>query len=124
MEYVFTECSLRTKGNSHMNLSGSQVVERTYDDNIITDVFDIVDKYLSKEDSDGNCYDWYHIKNHYRMIDKFTPGKKVLENGIKENEDATFDLGEIVDENSNSVLDLADYVSSLEERIEALEGGK
>lgn len=128
MEYVFgtnkNKEILRTKGSQHSNLFGYRELVREYPDQLITDRYHVIRKTASKEDTEGNRYDWYEIDQHYRFTDKFSPAREGIETGIKENSDAAFDLAEIADENSNSVFDIAEYMQSLEERIEALEGGK
>ncbi len=74
MDYVFGTSgsveTLKTVGESHTNLTGFQQVERQYPDQTITDCFHIVNKYQSGEDEGRNCYDWYVIDSHYRMVDK------------------------------------------------------
>lgn len=42
---------------------------------------------------------------------------------VNENSDGIFDLADLSDENSASILDLAEYISQLEERVAQLEGG-
>lgn len=77
MEYTFgtngSVETLRTKGDSHTGLTGYHQVERAYADQTITDRFRVVDKLDSKEDAEGNCYDWYEIDRHYRLADKTGP---------------------------------------------------
>ena len=81
MEYIFgrTICNgidmdnLKTVGEEHSDLDGAMSITREYADSYITDTFRIVEKYRSKEGSDGLYYDWYVIKDHYRYIDKYTP---------------------------------------------------
>ena len=46
---------------------------REYDTSVITDNFRVVCKTHSDEDSEGNCYDWYDIDQHYRVIDRTGP---------------------------------------------------
>lgn len=74
MEYVFGTKGdkevLKTKGSSHSRLSGFHQLERVFTDQTITDSFRIVGLMKSKEDSEGNCYDWYEIDSHYRYTDK------------------------------------------------------
>lgn len=77
MEYVFgtkaeTEV-LRTKGDTHTDLTGFHQIERVYTDQTITDNFRIVRKLDSAEDAEGNCYDWYEIDRHFRVADKTGP---------------------------------------------------
>ena len=77
MEYIFGNIIkggkktqiLKTVGETHTNLSGSIVTSKEYDDAIITDSCEIVEKYHSAEDSEGNCYDWYKVLNHSKKIE-------------------------------------------------------
>lgn len=74
MEYVFgTEGEievLKTKGETHTDLTGYQQVVQEYPGEKITDNFRVVRKTGSSEDREGNCYDWYEIDRHYRTIDR------------------------------------------------------
>ena len=89
MQYIFGTVrrkgeifdNVKTVGETHSDLSGKVSVTQKYSDCDYTDVFDVVEKYHSDENSE-NCYDWYVIKNHYRYIDKFTPGIKDTEQTI------------------------------------------
>ena len=45
-----------------------------------------MEKYQSME-ADGECIDWYVIKDHRRYTDKFTPAKEGIETGISEAQD-------------------------------------
>lgn len=56
-------------------MTGWQEVERTYDDQIITDRFHVVRKIDSFDGLDGSCYDRYEIDRHYRTTDKTPPVK-------------------------------------------------
>lgn len=77
MEYVFGTRGemevLKTKGNSHTGLTGFHQIERAYSDQTIIDNFRVVRKLDSREDNDGNCYDWYEIDRHNRIVDKSGP---------------------------------------------------
>lgn len=74
MEYVFGTQGeievLKTKGDSHTDLTGFHQIEQTFPDQTITDNFRVVRKIESAEDVEGNCYDWYEIDRHYRAVDK------------------------------------------------------
>ncbi len=74
MEYLFGTKGeveiLRTKGDTHTDLTGFHQIERAYPDQTITDNFHIVRKLKSEEDDDGNCYDWYEIDRHFRATEK------------------------------------------------------
>ena len=61
---------LKTIDNKHTELTGTFSVTKEYDDTVISDTCDILNKYYSAEDVEGNCYDWYEISNHNRKIDK------------------------------------------------------
>lgn len=77
MEYVFGTQEdievLKTKGSEHSDLTGFHKIERSYPDQTVTDCFRVVRKLDSLEDGEGNCYDWYEIDRHYRMIDRTGP---------------------------------------------------
>ncbi len=76
MEYVFGTNSysgvetLRTKGSEHTNFDGFVETVQEFDDSTITDTFHVVSKTKSDDDAEGNCYDWYTIDKHNRVIDK------------------------------------------------------
>lgn len=126
MEYIFGNARLnkkvvrilKTVNTQHTNLSGANQIQRKYPDCTITDDFVVINKYLSKTDSEGRCYDWYVIADHYRYIDYFTPRSYELE----EDSEGLLDIADLVDENSTAITDLADYITELEARIEELEG--
>lgn len=82
MEYVYGTIHrkgklikiLKTIGKKHSNIpNGSFQSVREYPDQTITDSCIIVDHYQTKEDSEGRCYDWYEITDHYRYTDKTPP---------------------------------------------------
>ena len=76
MEYVFGTNSysgvetLRTKGSEHTKFDGFVETVQEFDDSTITDTFHVVSKTKSDDDAEGNCYDWYIIDKHNRVIDK------------------------------------------------------
>lgn len=76
MEYVFGTDSyggvetLRTKGSEHTDYEGFVEVVQEYSDSTITDTFHVIRKFESDEDAEGNCYDWYEIDRHNRIVDK------------------------------------------------------
>ena len=82
MEYIFGRVkrngvmveNVKTIGAEHSDLNGKVSVTAKYYDSHITDNFVALEKYRSEEGTDGKCYDWYEIKDHYRYEDKFTPG--------------------------------------------------
>ena len=82
MEYTFGKNEqkqsevLRTKGDTHTDMSGFCEIVREYQDCTITDSFFVVRKYHSDEDAEGNCYDWYIIDKHNRIIDRTPPLKE------------------------------------------------
>lgn len=73
MKYIFGITkkgieNLKTTGE-RTNYSGEIQLVTEYDDAIITDSCEIVEKYCSAEDIEGNCYDWYEVANHNRHIE-------------------------------------------------------
>lgn len=77
MEYVFGVRGeievLKIKGDTHTDLTGFHQHVQEFPGEKITDNFRVVRKMDSREDSEGNCYDWYEIDRHYRTIDKTGP---------------------------------------------------
>lgn len=110
MDYIFGQDTLKTVGDSHSGLSGFCSIIREYPDQNITDNFTVVDKIKSDEDSEGKCYDWYLIKEHYRYTDK----TKVIEQKAQENDDALFDIAALADENSEAIMELAEMIAGME----------
>lgn len=43
-------------------------------------------------------------------------------NGIMDNEEAIFELAEVVDENAQALFEIAEIIGELDERLSALEG--
>lgn len=64
---------LKTKGDTHTDLSGWQEVNQEYPNQTVTDRFHVLSKLHSTEDAAGNCYDWYEIDRHSRTTDKSGP---------------------------------------------------
>ena len=83
MEYAFGNNkeyeTLRTKGLEHTNLNGFVTVNQDNGVQSITDQFHVIEKYDSKEDVEGNCYDWYTIDQHMRMIDNMPKVQKEID---------------------------------------------
>ena len=111
MEYIFGTNKkieiLKTKGSEHTDLTGYHEVKREYPDQIITDNFRVVKKYDSKEDAEGNCYDWYEIDHHYRVQDKFTPQEPEIDKRFDSNDDALIEIAEMIAEQSDALMEIA-----------------
>lgn len=129
MEYTFgsrtngklTECTLRTKGDSHTDLRGRVEVVRAYNDAKIYDSFTVRDKYASKEDTEGNCYDWYIVADHSRYVDRYEPGIVKVEERINEDiSQATDGLMETYELTAANSDDIADCRTALEELYEMI----
>lgn len=43
-------------------------------------------------------------------------------NGVMDNEEAIFELAEVVDENAQALFEIAEMIGELDERLSALEG--
>jgi len=107
MEYIFginndTEI-LKTKGDIHTNLNGFHQIEQVYRDKTVIDNFHIVCKTDSKEDVEGNCYDWYEIDCHYRVFDKTGPITKQMNADRTNEENAMCELDEMIDERISAI---------------------
>ena len=131
MEYVFgirercgvIEDILKTKGSFHSNLKGAVQLERVYDDARYYDSFKVERKYKSKIDAEGNCYDWYVIKEHYRYIDKFDQNiTRITERSDGDIADVTDGLMETYDLTASNSDQISDCRSALEEIYEMIIG--
>lgn len=77
MEYVFGRAAshgvermtLRTKGDKHTHLAGRFEFNEVYPDCVISNTCEIDEHYRSAEDGEGNCYDWYTIRNYESKVD-------------------------------------------------------
>lgn len=125
MEYVFGEVTrgdivregLKTKGDTHSDLSGIVNLKREFSDSIIYDTFKIVEKYKSQIDETGKCYDYYIIADHYRYEDRYTPNIGKVQESIDETQNG---LMEAYDLSSGNADDIADLRTALEEVYEML----
>lgn len=110
MEYVFgannNRETLRTKGDSHSCLTGYCEVVREYPDRIITDHFRVIEKCNTKEDTEGNCYDWYVIDNHYRDTDRYTPQVGTIEQTLTDLEIAAMEQEQMITDNEIAIMEL------------------
>lgn len=85
MKYIFGSVerngapfeNLKTIGEKHSCLSpGTFQIVQEQQDQTTTDCCNIVRKYHSAEDAEGNCYDWYEIDSHYSYVDSTKPLKE------------------------------------------------
>ena len=109
MEYVFGTQGeievLKTKGDSHTSLTGFHQIEQVYPDQTVTDHFRVVGKLDSKKDAEGNCYDWYEIDRHYRVVDKTGPLVQRAEEDAVAMENAVCELDAATDERMSALED-------------------
>lgn len=116
MEYIFGTTNrngsinenLKTVGDVHSDLSGFVEIKRSYPDCDIVDKFRVVKKYKFDTNSEGKCYDWYVIDNHYRYIDSTkVPNEKIggLENTTAALEDALCEMDAINEERIAAIED-------------------
>lgn len=126
MEYVFGTKGnveiLKTKGNSHTDLTGFHQVEQIYPDQTITDNFRIVTKLESQDDAEGNCYDWYEIDRHYRVTDKTAPVVEMVKQHTAEMENALCEQDAAANERMGAFEDvLCEQDTATDGRLSALE---
>lgn len=73
MEFVFGRTGNRetlcTIGSTHTDYAGWCETVRVTDLDRTTDSFWVKCKLKSDEDVGGACYDWYEIKDHYRVVE-------------------------------------------------------
>lgn len=109
MDYVFGTRGevevLKTKGTVHTDLTGFHSVERVYPDQTITDNFHVVRKLDSKEDVEGNCYDWYEIDHHYRIADKSGQLAAQAAENVTAMENALCEQDAVMDERMSALED-------------------
>lgn len=67
---------LRVKNDKETYFKEQTSVETATSIMIVKDVFDVVEKTRHSQDAEGNSYDWYVVKNHYRIEERFTPEKQ------------------------------------------------
>lgn len=117
MNYIFGQINdtdiLKTVGEHHTDLTGRQTIRREYPDRVIEDVFTVVDHYASKE-ANGQCYDWYHITEHYRDTDRFMPQKLAIDDAVTGIEDAMIENDIATNER---ITDIEDAILELDEAI-------
>ena len=135
MEYVFGTQGeievLKTKGDSHTDLTGFHQIEQTFPDQTITDNFRVVRKIESAEDVEGNCYDWYEIDRHYRAVDKTGPviqqvlceQDELTGTRMSEIEDAMCEQDEMNNERMSAIEDAVCELDSLVSTLAISEGG-
>ena len=74
MEYVFGTQGevevVKTKGDTHTDLTGYQEVVQEFQDSTRTDRFRVVRKVGQDTDAEGNHYTWYEIDRHNTIIDR------------------------------------------------------
>lgn len=101
--------NLKIVGPHHTDLEGLQTICKSYADREVTDTFYIEEKYLSKEDPEGNCYDWYIISGHSRDTDTFVPVREDIRERaqITEQELTELEITQIEDEQMLTDHDIA-----------------
>lgn len=117
-EYVFgTEEDreiLKTKGIEHSDIVGFHELVREYPDQIIVDRFRVVDKINTAEDSEGNCYDWYEICDHYRDSDKFMGDICKTEQEITDMDIVAMEMGDALTDAEIAIMELEDRINNME----------
>lgn len=89
MEYIFgttkingTEYeNLKTVGEHNTDFCGFCSVQHGGENNLITDTFKVIKKYKTAEVGDVK-YDWYIIESHNRIMDRYTPAERDIQDSI------------------------------------------
>ena len=103
MDYVFGENIVKTVDKKHSDLEGLQEVERKYPGETILDHFVVTEKIKSSEDSEGKCYDWYRIKDHYRYSDTTPPLRQAYEMTKADTEQALIEEDTMLDQRMSDI---------------------
>ena len=117
MEYVFGTDKgkeiLKTKGSRHSSLIVGEFYEHIveYPDQTVTDRYRITGKYDSREDEEGNCYDWYSIDKHYRITDRFSSNIRMTEQEITGLNIADMELGQALTDAEIAIMELQDKLA-------------
>lgn len=79
-------------------------------------------KFASDEDAEGNCYDWYEIDRHYRVVDKTGPiVEQVAENNAAL-EDALCEQDELMGSRMGAIEDaMCEQDEEVNTRMSAIE---
>ena len=64
---------VRVKSNHHTDFAGQVRIETPHSNMTVTDTFEALSRYQTKDDAEGNTYDWYLITDHYQTQERFTP---------------------------------------------------
>jgi len=131
MEYTIAETyydnkkvlCLSTISNTHTDYVGYCKLEQKYSEYIIIDSFKVLEKYKSKEDSAGNCYDFYIIEEYNRQFDYYSPAKEKLSANIDLNQKTTLELAEIISDLCGTIETLNTKIDLLESKVNNNEHG-
>ena len=79
-------------------------------------------KIESAEDVEGNCYDWYEIDRHYRVVDKTGPVIQQVNESTAALEDAMCEQDELTGTRMSEIEDaMCEQDEMNDERMSAIE---
>ena len=118
MEYIFgtvrrngkTRINLKTIGDTHSDLTGSQSITRVFNDAVRTDNFIVEEKYRSDEGADGKCYDWYIVSDYYRYDDMHTAQIGTTEQEITDLEIENIEQGIALTDAEIAIIELQQQI--------------
>ena len=100
---------------------GHCVIEREYEDQIITDSFFVEKQIRYKEDFAGNKYAWYTISHHYRYADKFKSDIIVTEREITDYDLAMLEAEQTITDGDLAMMEAEQEITDLDLRVMELE---
>lgn len=93
---------LRTKGTRHSSLTGRFEHRVVHPDSLVITGCEIVDRYKSAEDAEGNCYDWYEIEKYESKVELSDMERDALNEEIN---GLVADCGELIEQLYESDLE-------------------
>ena len=121
MEYVIgtvqrgksLRITLKTKDESHTNLSGRVTLEQKRGNTIIRDTFTVLQKYKESDAIDGSAYDWYYIEDHYRHEDRSEEVRVEMEQEVTDLEIESIQQEQSITDNEIAIIELQEAVENL-----------
>lgn len=108
---------LKTKDTHHTELQGHTALEQVRGNTKIRDTFTVIQKYLSIDSTDGYCYDWYYIDNHYCNEDRTEEIRTTLEQNITDIEIEAIEKDQVITDNEIAIIELQNAVKVLASTI-------
>lgn len=97
---------LKTISKEHTDLSGRITLEDRRGNTFVKDTFTVLRKYKSADSSDGDAYDWYYIKDHYREEDRSEEVRSQMEQSITDLEIESMEQDQAITDHDIAIMEL------------------